>query len=257
MRAEIELYKGLRRAYFGSLSIAMLLTEALRDKLDVSEAALNSRWLADPADQHPAALQRPAELDGLDRCGRIGGSARLPRLADVRFKVDGQVIHEGKYGMGELMGTELGGCCAASTPTSGTGRSRSATSAPPAPTCALHRAWRARWTSTCGEEARPLPFSVQQVEAPAAEGMDAAALGIDPAALGPVNVLRLRRGPRPHAQTAAAVRAHRGGRLPARPDPAGAGDPERRITQVTHVTPAAGPAPRRCTSPSPLTPSRR
>ena len=44
MRAEIELYKGLRLAYFGSLSISMLLTEALRGK--AADDALSQNSLA-------------------------------------------------------------------------------------------------------------------------------------------------------------------------------------------------------------------
>src|SRR5580692_7256686 len=44
MRAEIELYKGPRRAYYGSLSITMLLTDALRERL--KEAEFNSDTLA-------------------------------------------------------------------------------------------------------------------------------------------------------------------------------------------------------------------
>jgi proteasome lid subunit RPN8/RPN11 len=237
MRAEIELYKGPRHAYFGSLSIAMLLTEALRDKLDVGEAALNSRgslWRTSVL----LHFSDPAELDGLDRMRPIGDLRDSLGWLTIRLKAAGLVIHEGKYGMGELMGNELKRTLRRIDPD--------------------ERDWAFAFRNlgTTGtdlrvapdvegavdvdlREARPLPFSIQQVEAPAPEGMDVAALGIAPETLGPVSVLvtkavhdlMLKLLP-------LSERIEEGGFLLGRIQPASA-SPGRHIAHVTHVTPAA------------------
>ena len=89
------------------------------------------------------------------------------------------------------------------------------------------------------QETRPLPFSIQQIETPAPEGMDVAALSIDPEALGPVSVLvtkavhDLMLDLMPLSD-----RIEEGGFLLGWIQPA-IDAPGRHVTHITHVTPAA------------------
>jgi hypothetical protein len=236
MRAEIELYKGLRRAYCGSLSITALLAGALRHKVDGDALSLNSLvgtrrtkvllHFHDPADLASTRIRPLAELR--DSLGSL----------HVEFEVDGEVVHAGKYGMGELMGTSLARMLNRLDPD--------------------EREWAFAFRNlTGGADLRPMPdvegtvdvdmrrdarppaFSVQQVETPTAEGVDPAKLGIDPARLGRVNVLvsgkvhdlMLRRLP-------LSERIEEGGFLLGRIRPA-ADHPGRQFAQLTHVTPAS------------------
>ena len=238
MRAEIELFKGLRRAYFGSLSIAMLLVEALRDKLDTGEAEFNSRgslWRT----RVLLHFSDPAELDGLNRVRPIEEMRDSLGWLTIQIKAAGRVLHEGKYGIGELMGAELKRLLRRIDPderdwafafrnlgTTGT-ELRVAPDVEGAVDVDLR------------EAARPLPFSIQPVDVPAPEGIDVAALGIDPEALGPVSVLvtkevhELMLDLLPLSE-----RIEEGGFLLGRIQPAST-SPGRHIAHVTYVTPAA------------------
>ncbi len=236
MRAEIELYKGWQHAYFGSLSITALIVGALRDKVDGDALHLNALTgnrrtrvvlhFRDPADLgEPTRIRPVSELD--DSLGTLR----------ARFEVDGKVVHAGTYGMG-LMGSTLARLLDRIDPD--------------------ERDWAFAFRDLAGgtdlrptpdvegtvdvdmrQDARPPAFSVQQVETPAAEGVDPAELGIDPGALSRVNVLVsgrvhdliLRRLP-------LSERIEEGGFLLGRIRPA-AGGQERHFTQITHVTPAS------------------
>jgi hypothetical protein len=238
MKAEIELYKGLRRAYFGSLSIAMLLTEALRDEIGSTRIELATVGLvlrtkvllhfSDPADIHSLTRVRPVqELD--DTLGWL----------TVQFKAGGLVVHEGKYGMGELMGKALGRTLRRIDPGEQDWafafRNLDATGSD----LRLAPDVEGAVDVDLRKEARPLPFSIQQVETPAPEGIDVAALGINPDALGPVSVLvtkavhDLMLDLLPLSE-----RIEEGGFLLGRIRPAD-GVPGTHVTHVTHVTPAA------------------
>lgn len=238
MRAEIELYKGLQHAYFGSLSIATLLVEALRERIDGDELGLNSLGSV----RRTSVLLHfsdPAELDELTRIRPIEELRDSLGWLTVQFKASGRVVHEGKYGMGELMGTALRRTVRRIDPGEG------------------HWAFAFRNLGTTGsdlrpapdvegavdvdlrQEARPVPFSIQQVETPAPEGMDVAALGIDPDALGPVSVLVTRAVHNLMLDLLPlSERIEEGGFLLGRIQSA-TGAPGRHVTHVTHVTPAA------------------
>jgi proteasome lid subunit RPN8/RPN11 len=238
MRAEIELYKGPRQVYFGSLSLAMLLVEALRDKLDLSEAGLNSRgsvWRT----RILLHFSDPAELDGLDRVKPIGELRDSLGWMNVKFTAAGRVIHDGKYGIGELMGTELKRLLRRIDPEERDWAFAFRNLGSTGTDLRLAPDVEGAVDVDLREEARPLPFSIQQVDAPAAEGMDVASLGIDPDALGPVSVLvnkavhDLMLDLLPLSE-----RIEEGGFLLGRVQPAIA-SPSRHVTHVTHVTPAA------------------
>jgi proteasome lid subunit RPN8/RPN11 len=238
MRAEIELHKGLRHAYFGSLSIAMLLTEALRDELDNDAIGVNSPGLVWRA-KIMLHFRDPAELSSLDKVRSVEELRDSLGWLTVQLKAGGRVVHEGKYGMGELMGTALKRTLRRIDPderdwafafrnlgTTGTDL-RLAPDVEGAVDVDLR------------QEARPLPFSIQQVETPAPEDMDVAALGIDPEALGPVSVLvtkavhDLMLDLLPLSE-----RIEEGGFLLGRIRSAN-GVPSAHVTHVTHVMPAS------------------
>lgn len=238
MRAEIELYKGLRRAYFGSLSIAMLLIEALRHELDNDAIGVNSPGLLWRA-KILLHFSDPAELDSLDRVRSVEELRDSLGWLTVQLKAGGQVIHEGKYGMGALMGAALKRILRRIDPGErdwafafrNLGASGTDLRLAPDVEGAVDVDLR--------QEARPLPFSIQQVDAPAPEGMDVAALGIDPDALGPVSVLVTKKV---HDLMLDLLplseRIEEGGFLLGRIQSAN-GVPGTHVTHVTHVTPAA------------------
>jgi proteasome lid subunit RPN8/RPN11 len=238
MRAEIELYKGLRRAYFGSLSIAMLLTEGLRDeignvRIEVSslDLVLRTKVLLHFSDK--------AALNSLDRVRPVEELDDTLGWLTVQFKANGRVVHEGKYGMGEVMGKALVRTLRRIDPGErdwafafrNLGTADTDLRLAPEVEGAVDVDLR--------KEARPLPFSIQQVETPPPEGIDVAALGIDPDTLGPVSVLvtkevhDLMLDLLPLSE-----RIEEGGFLLGRIQPAD-GVPGTHITHVTHVTPAA------------------
>lgn len=237
MRAEIELYKGLRLAYFGSLSISMLLTEALRGK--AADDALSQNSLA--------GIRRTKILLHFHDPGYLesaGEPQPISELSDslgwvhVQFKVGGKLIHEGHYGIGELMGAALTETLRRIDPD--------------------EREWEFAFRNLdggvdlrpapdvvgavdvdLGVDRRPLPFTIQQVKMPAAEGVALAELGIDLGMLGPVNVLvtgevcnfMLERLP-------LSERIEEGGFFLGRIRPAKESS-GRQVAQVTHVTPAS------------------
>jgi len=238
MRAEIELYKGLRYAYFGSLSIPMLLTSALRERIESEQPGLN---LLGSTRRTSVMLHfaDAAELNDLQRVRPVDELSDSLGWLTVKFRVNGRVVHEGKYGIGELMGTALLELLRRIDPGErewafafrnlGT----TGTDLRPAPDV------EGAVDVDLRKEARPLPFSIQQVETPAPEGMDVAALGIDPDALGQVSVLvtkavhDLMINLLPLSE-----RIEEGGFLLGRIQPA-MGAPGRHVTHITHVTPAA------------------
>jgi proteasome lid subunit RPN8/RPN11 len=237
MRAEIELYKGSRRAYYGSLSITMLLTDALRERL--KEAEFSSDTLAttrrtrvvlyfnDPDELSKLSMPRPvAELG--DSLGWLL----------VRFLEDGRLVYEGRYGIGELMGTALARTLFRIDPDEpkwafAFRNLSTAADVRPAPDV------EGAVDVDMRQDSRPLPFTIQQVETPVPEDVDSAELGIDPSLLGPVNVLVTRDV---HALMVRRLpfseRVEEGGFLLGRIQSV-SGDASQQLTRVTHVTPAA------------------
>lgn len=238
MKAEIELYKGLRLAHFGSLSIAMLLTEALREELGNTRIELRSLDLV-VRTKVLLYFSDPAVLNNLDRVRPVEEMDDALGWLTVQFKAGGRVVYEGKYGMGELMGKALRRTLRRIDPDErdwafafrNLGTTEGDLRLAPDVEGAVDVDMR--------KDARPLPFSIQQVETPAPEGIDVAALGIDPDALGPVSVLitkavhDLMLDLLPLSE-----RIEEGGFLLGRIQPAD-GVPGTYVTHVTHVTPAA------------------
>ncbi|MBV9448170.1 MAG: Mov34/MPN/PAD-1 family protein [Streptosporangiaceae bacterium] len=237
MRAEIELYKGLRCAYFGSLSITMLLTEALRNQVDGDGLGLNSLG-ASRRTRVMLHFSDQSQLTELDRVRPVEDLRDSLGWITVQLKVGSQVVLEGKYGMGELMGAALRRTLRRIDPDEedwsfafrnlGT----TGTDMRPAPDV------EGVVDVDLREEARPLPFSIQQVESPAPEGLDVAALGINPDKLGPVSVLVTKAVHDLMLELLPlSERIEEGGFLLGRIQPA-TGFTGRHVTQVTHVTPA-------------------
>jgi JAB N-terminal domain len=236
MRAEIELYKGWQYAYFGSLSITALIVGALRDKVDGDALTLNSltgtrRTRVVLHFRDPADLAEPARVRPVSELNDSLGSLR------ARFEVDGELVHAGTYGMG-LMGNALTRLLDRIDPDENDWAfafRNLSQGADLRPTPDVE----GTVDVDMRQDARPPAFSVQQVEAPVAEGVDAAELGIDPATLGRVNVLVsghvhdliLMRLP-------LSERIEEGGFLLGRIRPAADG-PGRQFAQITHVTPAS------------------
>jgi hypothetical protein len=234
MRAEIELYKGHRCAYYGTLSVPVLLVEALRDKVgdevltpDASgsyQTAVLLRFHDAPEITHPAGPRPVAELEY-----SIG-------WFEVQFHVNGRKVHEGQYGVGALLGSALARMLQRLDPEERDWafalRNLDLGETRPVPNVA------GTVDVDLRRDLRPLPFTIQQVKRPPPATVDSAELGIDQADLGPVNVLvteeihdlMLRRLP-------LSRRIEEGGFILGRIQST-ARDPERRLTLVTHVTPA-------------------
>jgi hypothetical protein len=157
----------------------------------------------------------------------------------VQFVFNGQLAREMQYGIGKLLGGALAKILARIDPAERNWSFAFRELVGNAGGVRLAPDVLGSIEMDIGEDNRPLPFTVQQVQSPAPDGIDAASLGIDPAALGPVNLLL---SPEVHDLVLKLLplsgHLEEGGFLLGRIRPAKA-DPEQQITQVTYVTPAA------------------
>jgi hypothetical protein len=237
MRAEIELYKGLTHSYYGSLAISPLLIEALHEEIvEIALAASGPGKLqrfravltfADEADLDESKWPRP--LSALrDSLGWV----------HVQYLVNLDLLYDRRLGMGTLLRPAIAAKLERLDPG--------------------ERDWAVAFRNITdgastrpvpdvlgsvevdlAADSRPLPFTIQPVETPAAEALDPDALGIDRTALGPVNVL-LPVGLRELLlkELPLSSRMEEGGFFLGRIRPA-ADQPDCHLAEVTHVMPAA------------------
>lgn len=234
MRVEIELYKGRRCVYYGSLSVPALLVEALRSK--VGDEVLTS-YTADP---HRTTVflrfHDTPEITSQSGPRPVADLEHSLGWLEVQFDVNGQIVYEGQHGVGALLGAALARMLERLDPEEQSWayalRNIDRREVRPAPDVAGTvdvDLWR---------DPRPLPFTIQQVKGPSPKSVDSAALGIDHADLGLVNVLvteeihdlMVRRLP-------LSRRLEEGGFILGRIQST-TRNPERRLALVTHVTPA-------------------
>ncbi|GAA2372892.1 JAB N-terminal domain-containing protein [Nonomuraea africana] len=225
MAVEIELFKGEQETYHARLALAPVLREALKELAGV--AADDTRLfmqLHRERDPHP--------IVGPPRLVNLGEEVGFLTLTAVRR---GETVYEGRHSVNELVGSVLTGVVTRLDPAEtywsfriraglfdiDTGR----------PTPQVEGAVQVDL-----QRRRRLPFTVTKVEPAEAELVDPAKLGLDPAALGPVNVLLpaevhelLMGGLR------LSERLEEGGFLIGRVSRA---RPDAYLVEVTHITPA-------------------
>ncbi|SDG78894.1 hypothetical protein SAMN05421505_10827 [Sinosporangium album] len=239
MIAEIELYKGRRRTYYGRLVLQQVLFEALNDA-------------------HPGLLPRAEDVEKSERSerprfvlhfhdaedtGRIPGEPEVTNVRadfghlDLRVLVGGAVVHERHYSVSELLGDVLAKLLSRIDPDE---RVWGFAIRHPA-LGAMARSRRAPEVEGAVDidlkETRNLPFTVQRIEE-RQDAVDPASLGISPGRLGPINVIMSEEVCDLLAEgLPLSTSIEEGGFLLGRLSPA-AGAPDRLMVEVTHVTPA-------------------
>ncbi len=179
METEIELYKGEQLDYFGRVPLARVLRAAFRPILRANtEAARFLMWLRPIVDATP-----------------IGGEPRLVNLrsvlgyCDVVVVVDDAVLYRHPHRVGELLASALQEIVAELDPD--VEEWGFCVTGPELDDYPLERPAPPVEGAVDLDLGRPrrLSFLMQKLEDPAPEIVRTEELGIDPAALGPINVL--------------------------------------------------------------------